>query len=97
MSSPEDIYSSSPEEGEDSDKVDIPVVMWSLTSGSILTSAGEEDGEMPDRVRLYAAVDWTFFEDVSGDSPVLNFVHNNMMTEEECKYFLASAEGKTMS
>lgn len=69
------------------EEVDIPVIMVSLASGNLITTATVEEGMdesdivnngMPDRIRLYAAGDRPFFEDVSSQSPVLYLIHNLM-------------------
>ena len=76
--------------------IDFPVVMISLNSGNILTTAtlpDEEDEDveedtsqmygMPDRIRLYAAGDRPFFEDISADQPLVYLIHN-LLSVEEC-------------
>jgi len=74
-------------------KVEIPVVSVSLASGNELTSASQpEEGRdgLPERIRLYAAGDRPFFEDVSGDGPVAYLIHD-VLTEEECDGLIADA------
>lgn len=80
-------------EGDGEEEVEIPVVMVSLSGGNMLTVAGGEGEEinLPERVRLYAAADRPFFEDVSSAGPVLYLIHN-MMTEEECNGLIEVAE-----
>ena len=82
--------------------IDFPVVMVSLASGNLITTATVEEGMkeedivnngMPDRVRLYAAEDRPFFEDVSNQSPVLYLIHN-LLNREECEMLLNQANGK---
>ena len=85
--------------------IDIPVVMISLSSGNVLTSANVEVDEndssitpanhgMPELVRLYATGgDRPFFEDLSNESPIVYLIHN-LLTEEECQSLIASAEKK---
>ena len=82
--------------------IDIPVIMVSLASGNLITTATVEEGMkeedienngMPDRVRLYAAGDRPFFEDVSNQSPVLYLIHN-LMNQEECQMLLTQAKDK---
>ena len=84
------------------EEIDFPVIMVSLASGNLITTATVEEGMdekdivnhgMPDRVRLYAAGDRPFFEDVSSKSPVLYLIHN-LMTKEECEWTLQQAKGK---
>jgi hypothetical protein len=82
--------------------IDFPVVMVSLASGNLITTATVEEGMeeedivnngMPGRVRLYAAGDRPFFEDVSNASPVLYLIHN-LLNEDECKMLLSQSKGK---
>ena len=74
--------------------------MISLASGNILTSATVKEGMdpedvenngMPDRVRLYAADDRPFFEDISSDKPVAYLIHN-LLTVDECQALVDFAE-----
>lgn len=96
MTSSDFIYSVAPQEGEEEDakNVDIPVIMVSLSSGNLLSQAGGEGDEaaLPERVRLYAAEDRPFFEDLS-TQPILYLIHN-ALTEEECDELVASAKNK---
>ena len=71
--------------------MDIPVVMISYTSGTVLTSATvtkdmkKEDivnNGMPERVRLYAGGDRPFFEDVEPQNPTLYLIHQLLNDEE---------------
>eukprot|EP00591_Stephanopyxis_turris_P010802 CAMPEP_0195507700 /NCGR_PEP_ID=MMETSP0794_2-20130614/1090_1 /TAXON_ID=515487 /ORGANISM="Stephanopyxis turris, Strain CCMP 815" /LENGTH=513 /DNA_ID=CAMNT_0040634463 /DNA_START=247 /DNA_END=1788 /DNA_ORIENTATION=- len=84
------------------ESIDIPVIMVSLTSGNVLTTANApppsvEDEVapygLPDRVRLYSGGDRPFFEDVSNDRPMVYIIHN-LMTDEECDALIKSAENK---
>ena len=97
---PDDVYRMPLPEGEDPDEIDIPVVMISYTSGSALTSATvtrgmrQEDvvnNGMPDRVRLYAAGDRSFFEDIDPKNPTLYLIHK-MLTEAECDDLIRKAQ-----
>jgi hypothetical protein len=103
-STPDFIYRVGPESPQEeayaAEYVDFPVVMISLASGNLLTSATVEEGMdldevenngMPDRVRLYAADDRPFFEDVSSNEPILYLIHN-LLTVEECKALVDFAE-----
>ena len=103
---PDFIYSmeanSEAEEKYAEEYIDFPVIMVSLSSGNLITTATVEEGMkeedivnngMPDRVRLYAAGDRPFFEDVSNKSPVLYLIHN-LMTKDECEMILNQASGK---
>ena len=81
-------------------KIDIPVIMVSLSSGNLLTTATVEEGMdeedivnhgMPDRVRLYAAGDRPFFEDViPRKRPVLYLIHN-LLSHLECDSLVKAA------
>ena len=84
--------------------IDIPVIMVSLSSGNVLTTANLPSDEsrthitnpqlaMPDRVRLYAGGDRPFFEDVSHDEPVVYLIHN-LLTVAECDALIQKAQGK---
>ncbi|GFH60498.1 hypothetical protein CTEN210_16974 [Chaetoceros tenuissimus] len=82
--------------------IDIPVFMVSLASGNLITSATYEEGMkeedivnngMPDRVRLYAAGDRPFFEDVTSKNPILYLIHN-LLNEEECSSLISQAKNK---
>lgn len=99
---PDDIYRLEAAEEESADNIDIPVVMISLNSANVLTSATVEQGMtkediinngMPERVRLYAGGDRPFFEDVEPMDPTLYLIHN-LMTEEEAESLVQSAESK---
>jgi len=98
---PDDIYRL--EVGPDSngvDDIDIPVVMISMNSANVLTSATVEPGMdpedivnhgMPERVRLYAGDDRPFFEDVEPIDPTLYLIHN-LLSEEECDNLVEAAK-----
>ncbi|CAJ1942644.1 unnamed protein product [Cylindrotheca closterium] len=99
---PDDIYRLEVMDGEDAEDIDIPVVMISLNSANVLTTAtvtanmAKEDivnNGMPDRVRLYAGGDRPFFEDVEPTDPTLYLIHN-LMTDEEADSLLQSAKSK---
>jgi len=99
---PDEIYRMEVLEGEDVDDIDIPVVMISLNSANVLTTATVEpnmqkedivNNGMPERVRLYAGGDRPFFEDVEPTDPTLYLIHN-LMTEEEADNLLQSAKSK---
>jgi len=99
---PDDIYRLEPLEGEDGEDVDIPVVMISLNSANVLTTATVTPGMdqsqiinhgMPERVRLYAGGDRPFFEDVEPTDPTLYLIHN-LLTDEEADGLIAVAKGK---
>eukprot|EP00551_Chaetoceros_affinis_P012011 CAMPEP_0203682094 /NCGR_PEP_ID=MMETSP0090-20130426/44691_1 /ASSEMBLY_ACC=CAM_ASM_001088 /TAXON_ID=426623 /ORGANISM="Chaetoceros affinis, Strain CCMP159" /LENGTH=594 /DNA_ID=CAMNT_0050550867 /DNA_START=241 /DNA_END=2025 /DNA_ORIENTATION=+ len=103
---PDLIYSLSIENSDEQvyaeNEIDFPVVMVSLASGNLITTATVEEGMeeedivnngMPERIRLYAAGDRPFFEDVSSQSPVLYLIHN-LMTEEECLTLIDQSKNK---
>jgi len=103
---PDYIYSLRPESDEErvwaEENIDIPIIMVSLGSGNLITTATVEEGMdekdivndgMPDRVRLYGAGDRPFFEDVSHEKPVLYLIHN-LLTSEECDMLVTSTQGK---
>lgn len=101
---PDDIYRLEVFEGEEDDanEIDIPVVMVSLNSANVLTTATVEQGMdsadivnhgMPDRVRLYAGGDRPFFEDVEPVQPTLYIIHN-LLTETEADQLVAAADSK---
>jgi hypothetical protein len=99
---PDDIHRLTVWEGENVDDIDIPVVMISLNSANVLTTATvtrdmkPEDivnHGMPDRVRLYAGGDRPFFEDVEPLNPTLYLIHN-LMTEEEADNMVKAAQFK---
>lgn len=90
---PDDIYRLNVLEGEEADAedIDIPVVMISLNSANVLTTATvqhhmkQEDivnNGMPERIRLYAGGDRPFFEDVEPLGPTLYLIHNLLTTSE---------------
>lgn len=100
------IYSLTPEseiEAKYADEhIDIPIIMVSLASGNLITSATVEEGMaeedivnngMPERVRLYGAGDRPFFEDAISQSPVLYLIHN-LLNEDECKTLLNTAKDR---
>ena len=98
---PDDIYRLQVEDDEEgAEEIDIPVVMISMNSANVLTSAtvtagmAEEDivnHGMPERVRLYAGGDRPFFEDVEPVSPTLYLIHN-LLTAKECDSLIEAAE-----
>jgi hypothetical protein len=98
---PDDIYRLRiPEDEDGAEDIDIPVIMISMNSANVLTSAtvtsnmAAEDivnHGMPERVRLYAGGDRPFFEDVEPAEPTLYLIHN-LLTEEECDVLIAAAE-----
>lgn len=101
---PDDIYRLEVLEGEETDaeSIDIPVVMVSLNSANVLTTATVEPGMdqadivnhgMPERVRLYAGGDRPFFEDVEPVKPTLYLIHN-LLTDAEADELVAAAESK---
>jgi len=105
---PDYIYSLEPESDAEAEwaeeNIDIPVIMVSLGSGNLITTATVEEGTdekdivnngMPDRVRLYAAGDRPFFEDVSHEKPVLYLIHN-LLTADECDMLMTSTQGTGM-
>ena len=98
---PDDIYRLEATE-DDAEEVDIPVVMISLNSANVLTTATVTpdmapsdivNHGMPDRVRLYAGGDRPFFEDVEPVDPTLYLIHN-LLTEEEAQHLVQSASTK---
>lgn len=103
---PDAIYSLEAESKEEAEfaenHIDIPVIMVSLASGNLITTATvEEDMDeedivnngMPDRIRLYGAGDRPFFEDAISQSPVLYLIHN-LLSDEECDALLDMSKGK---
>ena len=95
----DDIYPLDVLEGEEEDamKIDIPVVMISLNSANVLTSATVEphmekddvvNNGMPERIRLYAGGDRPFFEDVETHNPTLYLIHN-LLTKDRLYFFLS--------
>jgi len=101
---PDDIYRLDVLEGEEDDaqNIDIPVVMISLNSANVLTTATVEphmeqqdivNNGMPDRIRLYAGGDRPFFEDVEPVSPTLYLIHN-LLTGDEADALVNSAKNK---
>eukprot|EP00536_Pseudo-nitzschia_multiseries_P009808 jgi/Psemu1/325782/estExt_fgenesh1_pg.C_2850002 len=101
---PDDIYRLGVEEGEEADAedIDIPVVMISLNSANVLTTATVEahmeqkdivNNGMPDRIRLYAGGDRPFFEDVEPLRPTLYLIHN-LLTSTEADSLVQSAKHK---
>jgi len=102
---PDYIYSLEPETEEEAvwaeENIDIPVIMVSLGSGNLITTATVEEGMdekdivndgMPERIRLYAAGDRPFFEDVSHEKPVLYLIHN-LLTSTECDMLIDATQG----
>jgi len=105
---PDYIYSLGPDSEEEAEwaeeNIDIPVIMVSLGSGNLITTATVDENTdekdivndgMPERVRLYAAGDRPFFEDVSHEKPVLYLIHN-LLTSEECDMLVTATQGKGM-
>jgi hypothetical protein len=101
---PDDIYRLDVLEGEEEDArdIDIPVVMISLNSANVLTTATVEPNMdasdvvnhgMPERVRLYAGGDRPFFEDVEPAQPTLYLIHN-LLTSSEADAMIHAAESK---
>jgi len=101
---PDYIYRLQVEEGEEEDasNIDIPVVMISLNSANVLTTATVEpntdvkdivNNGMPDRIRLYAGGDRPFFEDIRPLKPTLYLIHN-LMTGPEAKALVDAAKHK---
>jgi len=103
---PDFIYSLDPVSEEEAEwaeeNIDIPVIMVSLGSGNLITTATVDENTdekdivndgMPERVRLYAAGDRPFFEDVSHEKPVLYLIHN-LLTSEECDMLVTATQGK---
>ena len=98
---PDDIYRLKVRSDEDgAEEIDIPVVMISMNSANVLTSATVTQGMaqediinhgMPERLRLYAGGDRPFFEDVEPASPTLYLIHN-LLTSEECDALVEAAE-----
>jgi hypothetical protein len=99
---PDDIYRL-PADEEGADEIDIPVVMISLNSANVLTTAtisqdmvGDHDvvnNGMPERVRLYAGGDRPFFEDIEPIDPTLYLIHN-LFSSEECDAMVKKAASK---
>mmetsp|Transcript_17292 Transcript_17292/g.47631 ORF Transcript_17292/g.47631 Transcript_17292/m.47631 type:complete len:532 (-) Transcript_17292:3048-4643(-) len=101
---PDDIYRLGVLDGEETDAedIDIPVVMISLNSANVLTTATVEphmeqkdivNNGMPDRIRLYAGGDRPFFEDVEPLRPTLYLIHN-LLTSTEADALVDSAGTK---
>jgi len=101
---PDDIHRLDVLEGEEADAetIDIPVVMISLNSANVLTTATVEahmeqkdvvNNGMPDRIRLYAGGDRPFFEDVEPANPTLYLIHN-LLTGSEADSLVESAKSK---
>ncbi|KAL3919872.1 MAG: hypothetical protein SGILL_003534 [Bacillariaceae sp.] len=99
---PDDIHRLEVLEGENADDIDIPVVMISLNSANVLTTATVEPNMdpsmvqnhgMPERIRLYAGGDRPFFEDVEPVRPTLYLIHN-LLTSEEADDLVQSASTK---
>ena len=99
---PDDIYRLEVEDGENVDDLDIPVVMISLNSANVLTTATVTpdmspsdivNHGMPERVRLYAGGDRPFFEDVEPIDPTLYLIHN-LLTSEEADNLVEAAKSK---
>lgn len=97
---PEDIYRLPATEG--ADEIQIPVVMISLNSANVLTTATVTpemkrrdivNNGMPERVRLYAGGDRPFFEDVEAASPTVYLIHN-LLTSDECQSLIEKASSK---
>jgi len=85
-------------EEETAAQIDIPVIMVSLNSGNLLTSAGgngskQSEFNMPERIRLYSAYDRPFFEDVSHEHPFVYLVHS-LLTDKECEALIQTSKHK---
>ncbi|GKY92793.1 hypothetical protein MPSEU_000249000 [Mayamaea pseudoterrestris] len=94
---PEDVFRLPADEG--SENIEIPVVMISLNSANVLTTATVTqsmqtheivNNGMPERVRLYAGGDRPFFEDVETTNPVVYLIHN-LLTDDECDSLIRRA------
>jgi hypothetical protein len=101
---PDDIYRLEVLEGEEADaaEIDIPIVMISLNSANVLTTATVEphmeakdivNNGMPKRIRLYAGGDRPFFEDVEPVGPTLYLIHN-LLTRSEASAMIEAADSK---
>jgi hypothetical protein len=99
---PDDIYRLEVLEHENADDIDIPVIMISLNSANVLTTATVTpdmspseiiNHGMPDRVRLYSGGDRPFFEDVEPIDPTLYLIHN-LLTDEEANDMVKAAKSK---
>ena len=101
---PDDIYRLEVLDGEEADAedIDIPVVMISLNSANVLTTATVEahmkaedivNNGMPERIRLYAGGDRPFFEDVEPLNPTLYLIHN-LLTDAEADAMVENAKTK---
>ena len=101
---PDDIYRLEVLDGEEQDAqdIDIPVVMISLNSANVLTTATVEphmeqkdivNNGMPERIRLYAGGDRPFFEDVEPHGPTLYLIHN-LLTSSEADALVETAKTK---
>ncbi len=99
---PDDIYRLDVLEGQEADAedIDIPVVMISLNSANVLTTATVEphmtqndivNNGMPERIRLYAGGDRPFFEDVEPLGPTLYLIHN-LLTASEADSLVETAK-----
>ena len=97
---PDYIYSLQPEDDTEAqwaeENIEIPVIMVSLSSGNVLTSAQDPQNNngMPERVRLYAGGDRPFFEDASSLEPMVYLIHN-LLSDEECESLIQVGTGKT--
>jgi hypothetical protein len=109
IDNPDFIYSLQCESDEEcawaEDNIDIPVIMISLSSGNLLTTANSSSNKkashagaqqeqpqlsMPERVRLYAGGDRPFYEDVQNEQPAVYLIHN-LLTEAECDALIRKA------
>jgi len=96
---PDFVYSLQPIDDEEAEwaeqNVEIPVVMVSLASGNVLTSAQDPqiNNGMPDRVRLYAGGDRPFFEDASSFQPMVYLIHN-LLSDAECDSLIKMGKDK---
>lgn len=106
---PDAIYALKPINEEEhkyaQEHIGIPVVMVSLASGNMITTATVNEttkpedivnNGMPERIRMYAADDRPFFEDCSSSQPVLYLIHN-LLTHNECRDFIRYAENLFVS
>lgn len=110
---PDTIYSMQPLNEEErlyaQEHIDIPVIMVSLASGNLITTAASPTSDinqkeeqqvptlaLPDRVRLYAAGDRPYFEDVISQNPVLYMIHN-LLDRNECQSMIQMVQdGKSL-
>jgi hypothetical protein len=96
---PEDIYRLPALDDPAAQDIQIPVVMISLNSANVLTTATVTpnmkkrdivNNGMPERIRLYAGADRPFFEDVQAAGPTVYLIHN-LLTTDECDALVRAA------